>query len=306
MKNIIWYFLIFVIFSGCSSSDIEHKEGFGSYDLSPDGKSIVFSWVLNGKSYIYVSDIEGTNIQTIFSSKTSTSFLNPKYSNDGKTIVFISNAFNSLGSAVCIGDLNSRKIEKLTDTTRINTEAIFSADDKNVFFCSANEYGNHSILAAKAAHNFDIYSIMRSSKECVRETKLNAYSLSNLAANSGSMVAFHIYAGNDGGMFQYDTLLKRLPRKIQSENGKLDNPNIYSNPTYFDSNKLFFTAYNKLLLMDLDTKQEKVIFLSNFNIANVRYSHSLKRLFFTEENSDGTIYSIDIFGKGMKEIHLGV
>lgn len=253
---------------------------------------------------IYTSNIKGITSQKIFSSQTSTSFLNPRYSNNGRMIVFISNPINSLVSALYIGDLNSRKIEKITDTGSIRTEAVFSADDKKLYFCSANENGNNSILATKAAHNFDIYAVERANKNCIKETNLNAYYLSNLAANSDRMIAFNIFAGDEGGLFQYDVLLKASPSRIQSENDKQDNPNIYSNPSYLDNNKIFFSAYNKLLLIDLETKKERTIFLSNFNISNIRYSHSLNRLFFTEENSNGTIYSIDVFVKDMQEIHL--
>lgn len=303
MKYLKFCLILFIVLFGCSNNDIQHEDGFGNYDLSRDGKSIVFSWVINGKSEIYKSDIKGHNTEKIFSAENGASFFNPRYSNDGRMIVFVSNETNSLNSAVCTGDMTSRKIEMLTDTFSIKTEAIFSSDDKGIFFCAANEYGSNSPLARNSARGFDVYSINLSNGENTKVTNLNAYSLSGLSLNSDSVIAFHVFAGEDGGVFQYNLFTKMLHDRINADS-KSDPPGAYRNPMFVGNGKMYCLAYGRLLLLDLKTNKGKVVFSSNFNIANTRYSSKLHRIFFTRENSDGTIYSIDESGQDLKELNL--
>ena len=55
-------------------------------DLSPDGKQLVFSADLNGRSHIFISDSDGQNAKRI--SRESGNYYNPVWSPNGDIIAF--------------------------------------------------------------------------------------------------------------------------------------------------------------------------------------------------------------------------
>ncbi|RQO77094.1 hypothetical protein DBR40_10545 [Pedobacter sp. KBW01] len=307
MKKYIYclFLIVHVIaISGCFNKDIEHEDGFGNFDVSSDGELIVFSWINNGQASLYIYDIKKNYVLKKISSSSEASFLNPRFSGDGKNVVFVSNEKNSINSSICVGNIISGKIKKITDTNSIKTEAIFKSNGDSIIYCSANEYGNNSIVTAKTARDFDIYSASISSGLSKRYTNLNAYSLGNLNIDSASTIAFYVFTGDNGGIFKYNSIDGRMSKRIYSLNDASDKAEDYSNPFFIDSNHLLYTVYNRMYIMELNSQKTKSIFSFNSNISNLRYSSTLQRIFFTDESGDGTIYSIDISGKEKRELKL--
>lgn len=307
MKKYIYsVFLIVYIITiwGCFNKGIEHEDGFGNFDVSSDGKLIAFSWITNGQASLYIYDINKNYVLKKISSPSEASFLNPRFSADGKKVVFVSNEKNSINSSIYVGNVISGEIKKITDTNSIKTEAVFKSNGDSVIYCAANEYGNNSIVAAKTARDFDIYSVSISSGLSKRYTNLNAYSLGSLNVDSASNVAFYVFAGDNGGIFKYNALDGKMSKRVSSLNDTSDKAEDYSNPFFIDSNHLLYTVYNRMYIMDLSSQKTKSIYSFNSNISNLRYSAALKRIFFTDESGDGTIYSIDISGKEKHELKL--
>jgi Tol biopolymer transport system component len=307
MKKYIYglFFIVFAIaISGCFNKDIEHEDGFGNFDVSSDGKLIAYSWITNGQASLYIYDINKNYIIKKISSPSEASFLNPRFSADGKNVVFVSNEKNSINSSIYVGNVISGEIKKITDTNSIKTEAVFNLGGDSIVYCAANEYGNNSIVAAKTARDFDIYSVSISSGLTKRYTNLNAYSLGSLNVDSASNVAFYVFAGDNGGIFKYNPMDGRMSKRIYSLNDTSDKAEDYSNPYFINSSHILYTVYNRMYVIDLSSQKTKSIFSFNSNISNLRYSSTLQRIFFTDESGDGTIYSIDIAGKEKHELKL--
>ncbi len=114
-----------------------------NFDISPDDKSIVFAYYRNDKPSIYLSGIDGQMPIQIVGSKNEVNYTNPRFSPDGKKILFIKYT-DYTRSTLCMAELDGSGIQELTDGKDIITEAIFSKQPGKILFCKALEYAKYS------------------------------------------------------------------------------------------------------------------------------------------------------------------
>jgi Tol biopolymer transport system component len=106
--------------------DLWAMKRVGTFDLSPDGKTIVFSVTTydmdanKGNSDIYFIDADGSNLKAFKNSEKNES--EPKFSPDGKKIAFIRD------DQIWTSDISGMNEEQLTDISTKASGIVWSPD----------------------------------------------------------------------------------------------------------------------------------------------------------------------------------
>jgi Tol biopolymer transport system component len=302
MKRLFFVVLNLLLLAAISKSqDI-------SYDISADDEHILFSRVDNGSS-IYISNIDGTHSRKIIASTIDTSYYNPKYSPDGKKIVFIKNKRGSLNGSICVSDVKGLNIRQLTDNEHIVTEAIFSHNSDRIYFCMANVYRKYSPIGVAAPHDFDIYSIIIKTGNIEKISNLKLYSLHGISELDSINILMSSYTP-EGSMFIFskkDGKLNNLLPSNEPEEYKMP-ADIYSSPVYSKYTKLLaFTATLRLYVMGSMDKIAKRIFCNDHGsqLLQICPFKKTNRLMFSILH-DSNLYSINVDGSDIKKISLNI
>ncbi|WP_316841952.1 hypothetical protein [Pedobacter gandavensis] len=305
LKNKFFVHVFFFAFlAGCVSKNNEIEVNkLLDFDISPNGQSIVFSWLKeNSKATVYQANIDGTEPHEIVHLSDSLSSYLPRYSHDGDKIVLVRRKFGAINSSIWITDANGLK--QITDSNSLVVEAIFSHDDVNLYFSKANDYDSYSPLASKAAHGFDIYLFDLFKKESVKVSNLNAYSLYNITDLNNNEMLLSMHHKNDG-VFIYRKS-KNVFERIVASNG-VGNTSGYSNPVVVDSVNIVCSSYYELVDFNTESKTEKQILAStgtHFKI--IRFNRKLRKIFFQKRDDSNSIFSVNIDGSDLREIPINI
>ena len=121
-----------------------------SPNWSPDGRQVVFvSWVINkGKkaksSGIFTIDTNGKNIREVTKKAKLQSVKTPRWSPDGKQIVFSAVRGDKKGDEIYIVDINGNNLQQLTESGWDNNDPTWSPNGREIIF-SSNRSGNYEI-----------------------------------------------------------------------------------------------------------------------------------------------------------------
>lgn len=108
-------------------------------NLSPDGKTIVFTSQKDGTINLFLIDIEGKDLRQLTFFENGEQLFNPRFSLDGKHIVFDYALNDSRDIAICDLDgnidfiLNEKNIDERNPFFINNNELIYSSDKKGIF-----------------------------------------------------------------------------------------------------------------------------------------------------------------------------
>ena len=141
MKKI---FLLFIVFSitifpqpkqAISVDDLWAMKRIGSYDISPDGKTIAFSLTSftfeanKGNTDIYLINSDGSNLRPFkYSDKNESE---PKFSPDGKQIAY------AMGGQIYVAGLEGKGERQLTNIYTGASGFKWSSDGKKILFVSS-------------------------------------------------------------------------------------------------------------------------------------------------------------------------
>lgn len=134
---------------------IENKEGIiiwetdSKIDVSPDGQSVAYIGLSNGKSNIFIKSLVGgrTTIQRTFKE----SIVNVAYSKDGKNLVY-TDANDTDKNIYQIDASQGAAVQQITNTSQIETSPIYSNDNKQIYY-TKGEYST-----TLAAYRYYIWS----------------------------------------------------------------------------------------------------------------------------------------------------
>lgn len=114
-----------------------------SLDYSPDGMNIVFSGLLNGNSDLYLYRVIGNTQEAIWEDKYDD--LNPRFTPDGKKIIFSSNRSEGSTLDIFTYDLESGKTEVLVETLTTEEHAPIPLPGGD-FLYTSEDFGGHQEL----------------------------------------------------------------------------------------------------------------------------------------------------------------
>lgn len=297
-----------MLISSCKGQNAEN-EGLGSFDISANDKQVVLSYSKSGVSSLYVINNDGANLKMIIGSKGGDdNYYSPKYSPDGKRIVFIRNKKSSINSTLCISNADGSDMLNLTDDKQIITEATFSLNGEIIYFCKANVYEKYSPIGRKDAHDFDIYSVSLKDKRITKVSNLKSYGLSNISELDDIYMLIHLEAGPDGGMYLYAKDNATEPKRIVPVNNPRQDASLYYTPIYSDSLKTIgFTAPYEVYIMSLKDKKAKLV-ISNKgsnDLSNIAFFKNQKKMLFSKVGGND-LFSINIDGTGLRTIPITI
>jgi hypothetical protein len=303
------YYAILLFFATdffvCACRSQPHESYIGSFDISKDDHHILFSFDKNGESTVYEMNIDGSGLHTLIPSNKSKSFVNPKYSMDGESILFIEyNNTDVQKSTLCIAKSDGTVIKRLTEDDEIITEAIFSKNKNEILFCKANKYDKNSSIGIKAAHGFDIFRLNYLTKEISRVTNLNAYNISSLSEIDSAQILFNLDGGPDGGMYSVSAGITKELKRFQTANDPRKDESMYSNPKYIEKyNIIVFTAPYELYKMDKESRNAELLVdaKGTSNINSVVFFNTSPFILFTKEGQL-SFFKMNLNGQGLVKI----
>lgn len=295
-----------IVFIRCNQNNeqqIGYKNGLGSFDVNESIDQLLFTFTINGKSSLYKSEIDGSKVKEFIKISDSTLLFRPRYSPDGKKIVFISGQHGHEDSSLWIVNTDGSGLTKLAHG--LITEAVFSFDNDNIYFGKAAVYKNFSPLASRNAHDFDVYCIKLKDRQIKKITNLNAYQLSSIIDVNDNELIIDLFPE---GVFFYKKHGSAELSKISPTNNKKRNSNSYTRPVAINERSVSLVSYYELISFRLSDNEEKLIFSTHGTnqFGTVRSLRKRNRLIFSYSNNNAVLYSIGLDGKGMEIIKLGI
>jgi len=297
------YLIILLLLVGCKA---ERHNLIVSFDISPDDKYVILAYYNLESHSIYRLNIDGTNPQEIIKSPGYRSFFSPRYSLDGKKIVFISYLKSNFNNrAVFISNSDGTEIEQLTAGGDNIYEAFFSENSNEIIYSKVNDYKQNSRLVKARAKGFDFYSINITDKKEKNISELNEYGMYEISEFDKRTLLYHRVAGYEGGMYLYSRDLPNKRERIVPSNNPLGHrdTSLFWSSAYSKRYKMFaFTAPHELYMMNFETKEAKLLFYNKpTHIKSFRFCNTKRKIIFHKVGFP-YLSSINFDGSGLKRI----
>jgi Tol biopolymer transport system component len=151
---------------GCAAGAVEH--GNVAFDVSPDGKRIVFS-AADGDLYLF--DLETRHVDRLTSTEDTES--SPAFSPDGRSVVLATSRPRSDKSNLAVLDLDVKRVRVLTNPKDASDSSpAFSRDGKRIALVRAHLLRPYS-MGGFIWDDYDIYVTNADGSEPRRLTRMN-------------------------------------------------------------------------------------------------------------------------------------
>lgn len=269
-----------------------------SLDISPDDRNVLLLGIRDGLTTIFEINADGRSPRLILKPRGDEIFSNPRYSPNGKKIVFVKQFKKSFWeSMVCVVNSDGTSMEELTHGGELVTEAIFAANGDEVLYCSAKQYNSRKKKGTTDVRGFDIYTINVSDKKATKLSGLDARGIDNLSEIHEKYILFHVNGGKKSGIYSFDKDNPGRALRIFPVNGTQESK-LLDKPGYAPDRFLVFTALSELYAMDMVTHKADLIYDAKTGhfIEILRGFHTKSRVLFkrfdepklTALNTDGT------------------
>jgi TolB protein len=187
----------------------------------------------------------------------------PVYSPKGDKIIFLSKSLQNQQSDICLLDIESKMITKITKGETYVTEAAFSPIGDKIIYCGAGYLGNYSPVARKAPHDLDLFSINTDGTGFKKLTNLSAYELSSISlSRTGDSVLCELTEKQFEGIYLMSLTDTTIIMKIEADHNP--RPQIgnafYGNPVFSkDYKNISFMAPYQLYTLNLADKKYELI-----------------------------------------------
>lgn len=304
------------------------KQGLAdSVDLSPDDRQIIFSYYKNGIASVYTANIDGTDVKFLTGMKDN-SLLRPKYSPDGKKIVFLACPKNNeeRQKSLFVMNRDGRNQIQLTPEHSLITEAVFSPDSHTIYFLKAGSFKHYSPIASKRPHDYDIFSVDVDGNNMKRITYEKEYNVSSLSVTSDDQKLLYIKSVYTDGISKQPLYVtsadgKEECNKIIPKGEGLKNSEIYHAALSPDNQSIAFSAVSnsskkiyeyELFKMDLKKREAKQLTKLHLFVTGPVFFHKQNKIMFLQyynwpDNPPKyQIYIIDLDTNNLKKINLSV
>lgn len=291
--KLVALFLFSILFIGCNRENLESN--ILTFDVDIEGKKIVYSYLdkTTKKAGLYLSDINGENVTHLLQ-EDYLSFINPRFSGDGKQIICIGVDDLTYDYSIWLIDVKNntaKKIENIIENGFI-TSAIMSSDNTTLYYTLALSFGNHSPLAKKQFHNFDIYKYDLENSTNEKISDVDLYGIYHLAEYDKDKLVMTVYNMNKG-LYLYNLKANELS-KIETINDTLRLSKGYAKPNVTIDGDIICTSFYSLVKIDMKTKMEKsIIHTTGVNFNTVKFNEKLNSIFYNRYDGTNEIYEID-------------
>lgn len=211
---------------GCplgENATVEH--GNVCIDLSPDGKSIVFS---SADGDLYIFDLAGNSVTGLTETEQTESY--PSFSPDGKTIVFSASTGDTAPHHIFLMDRSTLAVEQLTDNPETSDILPrFTPDGKRIVFARAYRHRPYS-LGGWTWDQWDACEIAADGTGSSRLTNEGYYQMYRINARTdGSILYAADVMGTDDAPSTalYSAYPTAKPERVIPKRSERD-PNVYA------------------------------------------------------------------------------
>ena len=288
------------------------------FDISPDDKHFLFSNYLNGKEAIYRANGDGTDVIQLTSSETERHHA-PKYSRDGKKILFLSKNSERINT-LNLANQDGNQKKQLTSNNLHVSEAVFSYSGETIYYVGmpAEDFKK---AEGETSKGFDLYSIEIDDGKIKRLTNKNYFEMTSLSVSpDGKEVYYNLFNGNKEIITSFSIETGLEQGKTISEVMPNDSYNFQLSP---DGAKLAFTAVSKesqngslfeyeLFLIDIEKQRTKRLTDLNSSVASPKFFHHKNQIAFLEntnwpqEPAEFDLYVLDLGTEKLQSIHLAL
>lgn len=265
MKNILILISIILVFNCCQYTNKPMVE-IGLFDVSKDDSRIIFSLYDKRGGSICGMNINGGEFKEVIPATQDSSYFNPKYSHDGKKMLFIGSATsNSAYCDIYIADLDGKHRKKLTQHQKYISEAVFSQCSDDIYYIQSAEFDHASPLGRNQLHGADVYSLRIADGVIKRITNRYAYGIFRISEIDCDHLLMYVPDVLKGGMIMISKSNPTHLISINPVNDPRKNISFYISPLYSPKyNMLAFEAPYEIYIMSLDTKIAKLVVKSNW------------------------------------------
>ncbi|MCK4661752.1 MAG: hypothetical protein KAT68_02715 [Bacteroidales bacterium] len=289
------------------------------FDLSPDGKNIVIAISKRETSFLYQYSLTDKSL-TQLTDKNGEYHSRPVYSPKGDKVIFLSKDLEKQKSDICLLDIHSKEIVKITNGETYITEAIFNPNGDRILYCGAEFLGSYSPIARKAPHDLDLYSIALDATDKQKLTNLSAYELSSISmSQSGDSILCKLTEKDFNGIYLMSLSDTTIIQKIEAVNNprpQIGN-SFYNNPVYSkDYKNISFTAPYQLYTLNLESKEceeiwstfgkdnQAMVIFSRFFNSNDKIIFSILRIENRQYSRNAELLIVDLKTKKTTEIEI--
>ncbi|MGV3614291.1 MAG: TolB family protein [Fimbriimonas sp.] len=113
-------------------------QGDITFDISPDGQTLVFAGFGEGRRDLYLFDVASRAVTRLTSSDAYETC--PTFSRDGKRLAFTRGTPGVRADQLCVMDLKTRKVVQLTDADENVSSPVFLPDGKRILCTVETQY----------------------------------------------------------------------------------------------------------------------------------------------------------------------
>ncbi|TCP29926.1 Tol biopolymer transport system component [Scopulibacillus darangshiensis] len=289
-----------------------------SFSISPDDKSIVFSYYQNGKEAIYTAKIDGRDVTKI-TEPNHHRHHDPKYSPNGGKLLYLSK--NNKGvNTLCISNRDGTKPRRLTDKSIHVGDTVFSPSADKIYFTGIPAEDLKRKEGEKK-NGVDLYSVSVDGSHMKQLTNDDRFTMDNLSiSKDGKVIYFSDFDGNSEKIRSY-LLEEGRERGPISPKGLSGDMSAYHSQLSPDGKWWAFTAVSKkaqhsslfeydLFLMDTKTGRTKRMTDLNDSVMSPVFFHHGQKIAFLEntnwaaEPAEYRLRTINLESKKLGTIHL--
>jgi hypothetical protein len=187
----------------------------------------------------------------------------PVYSTEGNKILFLCEELEKPKNDLCILDIESNQILKITKGKSYITEAVFTPKGDKIIYCATDFLDDYSPYTYKDSHDLDLYSIMVDGNSGQKLTNLSAYELSSISLNkTGNSLICKLTEKELDGIYLISLSDTSVFQKIEANNNHSSQIGdlLYRNPRFSNDNtSISFMSNYQLYSLDLVTKECELI-----------------------------------------------
>lgn len=256
-------------------------------DISPDDHQYLFSYYRNGKEAIYQANVNGKNVIRL-TNPTTVRHHHPKYSSDGKRILFLAENEKGINS-LFVANRDGSNAKQLPTKKLHVSEAVFSPIDDIVYYSGISAKDFHK-AEGETKEGYDLYSIRLNSKRSKQLTNNDRFSMNSLSFSSDGKVLYYNSDTATGEKLMAFTLENGEERDALERMKPHDGYSLQLSP---NGEKIVYTAIAKesmnsslykyeLFIMDIKSGKNDRLTNLHANVASARFFHNQNKIAFFE------------------------